>query len=609
MKRLFPVLVTLFLPSLLLSAESPPQTESPPPRKREPLIVPNVPRNELICFALYTTSSGILKMSAFLYPLIDGEERKLTLEVIRDGKWQPLSEAPVEELGWMAQFRVSPWDEAGDHRYRITHAGGSIYEGLIRRNPVDKDEIVVANFSCNGNNDRGPREDIIRNIKAQNPDLLFFAGDQSYDHKEHYAAWLLFGRQFGEICRDRPVVTIPDDHDVGHPNLWGEGGEISRVPTGSDGGYFMPVPYVNMVQRAQCGHLPDPVDPTPVKNGITVYYTSLQLGGIDFAILEDRKWKTGPAGLVPQMGPRPDHINDPNYDRQSIDVPEAQLLGARQLKFLESWTSSWNGVEMKCVLSQTPFVGTAHLHGGKADRLLADLDCNGWPQSGRNAALRAIRRGFAVHLCGDQHLSTVCQYGINAWGDAPWAFASPAIANIYPRSWDPLEKPKRHDATSALPATGDYYDGFGNKLTMRAYFNAVPENNMGVGYGIARFRKSTREITFELWKRGAVVTNDKPVTGWPVTIRQQDNYGRAPLGWLPTLRISGAKDPVVRIVEESSGETVYALRIQGSQFRPKIFNAGSYTVVVGEGEHQVTVPNVSSLPLDAPELNLEITVP
>ena len=69
-----------------------------------------------------------------------------------------------------------------------------------------------------------------------------------------------------------------------------------------------------MVQRQQTWHLPDPVDPAPVDRGIGVYFTRLRVGGVDFAILEDRKFKTGPAGKIPQMGPRPDHINDPNYD-------------------------------------------------------------------------------------------------------------------------------------------------------------------------------------------------------------------------------------------------------------------------------------------------------
>ena len=71
---------------------------------------------------------------------------------------------------------------------------------------------------------------------------------------------------------------------------------------GDDGGYFYHHEYVKMVERAQCGHLPDPFDPTPVEQGIGVYYTNLNIGGVDFAIIEDRKFKTGPKGKIPQQG-------------------------------------------------------------------------------------------------------------------------------------------------------------------------------------------------------------------------------------------------------------------------------------------------------------------
>jgi 3',5'-cyclic AMP phosphodiesterase CpdA len=101
------------------------------------------------------------------------------------------------------------------------------FEGTIRRDPVDKETIVVGSLSCNSNHDRGDRDSIVRNLLAQDPDLLFFAGDQSYDHAQHTAAWLLWGKQFREVLRDRPVITIPDDHDIGQPNFWGEGGIVA----------------------------------------------------------------------------------------------------------------------------------------------------------------------------------------------------------------------------------------------------------------------------------------------------------------------------------------------------------------------------------------------
>ena len=89
----------------------------------------------------------------------------------------------------------------------------------------------MAALSCNSNKDRGNREEYVRNINALDPDLVFFAGDQSYDHKEHTAAWLKFGVQFREIFRNRPCVTIPDDHDIGQGNLWGESGKNPCVKT------------------------------------------------------------------------------------------------------------------------------------------------------------------------------------------------------------------------------------------------------------------------------------------------------------------------------------------------------------------------------------------
>ena len=63
--------------------------------------------------------------------------------------------------------------------------------------------------------------------------------------------------QFREIFRDRPCITIPDDHDIGQGNLWGENGKIASSPAGNDGGYFYDKDYVKMVERAQTNHLPD----------------------------------------------------------------------------------------------------------------------------------------------------------------------------------------------------------------------------------------------------------------------------------------------------------------------------------------------------------------
>ncbi|MCH7990312.1 MAG: hypothetical protein IID46_14315, partial [Planctomycetes bacterium] len=250
------------------------------------LSIPNVTKDKIICFALYTVHKNILKLTAQLYPLDETDDRTVRLEIQENGNWRKIAETKVIEQGWTALFRVENWDATKKVPYRVAHGKSALYSGSIKKDPVDKNEIVVAAFTGNSihpiHGGNIPKTDLVDNIKRIKPDLLFFSGDQVYDHNRHYAAWLKFGRDFGEIIRNIPTITIPDDHDVGQSNLWGASGKKSQMPAGPDGGFFKPVEYVNEVQRAQTSHLPDPFDPTPVKRGITVYYTEITVGGVSF---------------------------------------------------------------------------------------------------------------------------------------------------------------------------------------------------------------------------------------------------------------------------------------------------------------------------------------
>jgi hypothetical protein len=558
-----------------------------------------VARDQVVGFALYTHDHGVLKLSAHLYPLKPGEAREVRLELKTGDAWREVATAPVQYPGWDANFRIEDWNASRDVPYRVRHGKDAVFEGLIRRDPVEKDVIVVASLSCNSNKDREGRVEIVEKLKKQDPDLLFFAGDQSYDHTEHTAALLLWGRQFREILKDRPVVSIPDDHDIGQGNVWGEGGIVADDADGSSGGYFYPPEYIRMVDRCQTWHLPDPADPRPIEQDIGVYFTRLRVGGVDFAIVEDRKFKSGPKNKIPQMGPRPDHIRQEGYDPQKIDLPGLKLLGDRQLAFLHTWGQDWTGAQMKCVLSQTAFCGAVHLHGSKENRLLADLDCNGWPQSERNRALAEIRRALACHLCGDQHLAVVVKHGIDEFRDGPYAFTNPAIINsYYARWWWPAdEKPGAHPIQgSPLPWTGDYRDGLYNRITMLAYANPAfdkigemakrqrdPKANLGDGYALVRFDKKTQTTTFECWPRYADLAQGDAAQypGWPISFKMEENDGRIVAGYLPPLEIKGAEHPVVQVVREDGGEILYTRRIPGSTFRPRVYAPGRYTVKVG----------------------------
>lgn len=485
----------------------------------------DVPRDKVICFGIYTTQNKVLKMTAQLFPLYPEETREVRLELEKNGEWHEVAIEKVNDIGWSALFRIEDWDDTKNIPYRLCHGEKAIFEGLIRKDPVYKNEVVAALLNCNSNRERGLREEYTRNVNYFDPDLVIFAGDQSYDHTEHTAAWLLFGLQFRELFRERPCITIPDDHDVGHANLWGEGGKVAATRAGDDGGYFYHPEYVKMVERCQTAHLPDPYDPTPIEQGIGVYYTNLVVGGIDFAIIEDRKFKSGPAGKIPQQGPRPDHIRNPEYDPKSIDIKGLKLLGDRQLAFLNEWGKQYYGVSMKVVISQTGFCGGVHRHGTFENYLHADLDCNGWPQTGRNKALQAIKDAGAVHLAGDQHLATLVQHGINEYNDGPFAFVGPAIVNsVYKRWWYPLNEKagENKDPKNPLPFTGNYLDGLGNKITMYAYANIESKDKLSDGFGLVRFNKTEKSVTFESWDRFTDVTKKgaKQMTGWPRTIRR-----------------------------------------------------------------------------------------
>ena len=115
---------------------------------------------------------------------------------------------------------------------------------------------------------------------------------------------------------------------------------------------------------------------------------------------------------------------------------------------------------------------------------------------------------------------------------------APAARRIRTGRRDPGAHPVPN---SPLPWTGDYVDGLGNKIRMLAYAN--PENRQDEtkrsdGYGIARFNKRARTVTFECWPRNVDVTDPKAkqYPGWPLTIKQQDNYGRQAVAWLPTIK-------------------------------------------------------------------------
>ncbi|MEJ2205405.1 MAG: twin-arginine translocation pathway signal protein, partial [Gemmatimonadota bacterium] len=206
-------------------------------------------------------------------------------------------------------------------------------------------------------------------------------------------------------------------------------------------------------------------------------------------------------------------------------------------------------------------------------------------------AIRAMRKGFAFHIVGDQHLGHLTRYGVDAWNDAGHVFTLPSIANLWPRRWYPPE-PGRSPMPWAPRNTGEYLDGFGNKMTVLAVANPTQVDfephelyQRAPGYGIVRFHRTTRRIEVEAWPRWEEADAPDPqlYPGWPITVTQEDQYDRDAAAWLPTVTVSGMTDPVLQVWDEEEQEVLYTLRIRGHRFRPRVFRPGGrYTVVVGE---------------------------
>ncbi len=576
-----------------------------------------------ILFAMHTLSRGVLKLNSMIAPVGNGS-RKAALEIEKKGSWERIAEAAIDPEARTATFHAADWDDTVDTPYRVVYEDDT-WEGIIRKDPAAKTEITVAAFT--GNNDLGfPHNDIVRNIKHHNPDLLAFTGDNIYERVGEYGIvreptdaaildylrkWYIFGWEYGDLVKDIPTIALPDDHDVYQGNIWGAGGRkaVGYGKPGQDqGGYTMDPRFVHVVQTTQTANMPDPFDPTPVEQGIAVYYTDLLVGGVSFAVIEDRKWKESASVLLPHAGIVNGWAQDARYDAaKGSDDPEFPLLGDRQERFLEEWAKDWSGAWMKAAISQTILADVCTLPKNTTTDAVTpklrvnapgeypenewpvqDHDSNGWPQSGRDRAVRLLRKAFAFHIAGDQHLGSSVQYGVEDWNDGSWAICVPSVANIWPRRWFP-PMPGRNRKKGAPRYTGEYLDGFGNKITVHAVSN--PERNgiapaalheRAPGYGIIRFNRDTRKIHFANWPRWVDATEPgaKPYPGWPIAIDQLDN-GLPTAYMLPEVA-GDSPDPVIQVIDESNNEVVYTVRIQGDRFTPKVRKRGKYTVKVNE---------------------------
>jgi hypothetical protein len=497
------------------------------------------------------------------------------------------------------------------------------YSGIIKADPIGRN-IKLASLSCV--DDRGfPHKDLVNNVSAHQPDMLSFHGDQLYERVAGYGVernsildyqrkWYIFGWSFRDLMRNVPTIIIPDDHDVFHGNLWGQGGKAANVSLGygydaqDDGGYKEPPEFVNMVHHTQTGHLPDPYDPTPVDQEISVYYTNMNYGGVSYAILGDRQWKSAPKPLLTDAEIENGWPQNKKWNPKTDAFhANAELLGPRQEQFLENWVTDWaDEIKFKVVISQSPFCNVATLPADiwhdkfvptlpkykegdypPDDRPVADFDSNGWPQNKRDKAVETIKKAFALHITGDQHLGSTGQYGTEEYGDGVYWISSPAVANLWPRRWFPSKKAKSGKSIKDMRRySGDYEDGFGNKITVQGIANPHDIDrepsivfDKAPGYSIIEFDKETRNIKLEVWPRWSGPGNsidNKPYGDWPITIHQTDNFNRKDKIFLEEIEVNG--EQLIEVRNKSNGELLYNFIPPKGTFVPFVFDSIAYSV-------------------------------
>ncbi|MFC4991268.1 hypothetical protein [Rubritalea tangerina] len=610
-----------------------------------------------IAFNQFLTSSDTLRMNVQLPPLDIKYTDAINLEVQQDGAWRKIAAATYHQPSSTALFTVPDWDTSTTTPYRVTWLGTGFdgktythhYPGTIMAEPKQSN-VTLGSFNCmfwTG----FPYADSVSNMKKSKPHILAFTGDQLYEGAGGYGCifgpyedarlnyfqhWFLHGLAFRDLLANTASMTINDDHDVFHGNIWGEAGKAADMTQSGaanqqdSGGYKMYPQFVNLVQKSQCGHLPPSPDQAPVKQAIETYYTDVRYAGVSFAVLEDRKWKSAPKNIHHNQEVYNGFFKDPDYASNASqirkDSAHAELLGKRQEQFLETWAADWSDQTwMKCVVSQTAFT-TAATNGlnikhpwdryddknfpeagawpKNAQIPSHDMDANGWPAVARDRAVHIMRKAFAPHVTGDQHLGSMIRYGIEEHDSGSVAFCVPAAATGWSRLWMP-KKPGILDETFIGKLNGEgfsfdpkhycgkFLDGHGNKFTMLAAANPQKQQkrqphsyyDRNPGYGVITFHRETHDITLAAWPAyaapGGQGDEGRPYAGWPLTIKQTDNYNKSAKGFLPTVSLGNS--PVVQVINDTNGEIEYTIRPSGDTFKPRVFDTSSlYTLRVGD---------------------------
>lgn len=531
----------------------------------------------------YTNTKDSLFFTTQLMPHIPRKVDKVYLQLV-NGLKITKHIGTFDSSCYQIRFRIALPEKFNQLNYKFEFNSPSgkypirqtnLNTGIIKAKPSNKKPKLMV-LNCNGftffhsggidyKNLFYPYRKIKQGYEIEKPDIVAFLGDQIYESRpempiykkpfcylDYLYKWSIWCYAFRGIIKNQPTIIMTDDHDVFQGNLWGNGGvdaktnPISEIPSyygknnydtwqQDHGGYFMGKDFVNMVIRSQTSHLPHPKEKR-LDNGIINYYTDYKYGNLDFAILEDKKFKSPPSRNKFKI--YNGFTIEKNITAKDYHNDEFKLLGKKQLFFLKTWSDqAKKKKEFKIILTQsayaslttvqvdyTPLKDRPAKKDSKPQKVSPDMDTNGWPKTGRDKALEALRDSSILFISGDQHMGAVIDVYDSSNTNFTF-FSVPAIANTWPRMWWP-----NNDGSNNKYPLGNYVDGFGNKIRVRAVANPNPDapdpntiNHKSPGFGIVEFNKKGHKAILHAYPL-YFNSHATPLEfkGWPVKIKLKD---------------------------------------------------------------------------------------
>lgn len=581
----------------------------------------------------FTTHEHQLFLNAQFAPVCKDKPIEATLELSPPGEnqWTEAQKNTIDPISLTATFHLKNFDNATGTDYRISipadpgsNTSQRYYTGTIPPDPETKEQITLAAFSHMQATSKPianrfdfvkpdiafPFEDYLKSAHNQAPDVLVFAGGQVFRdfptelhnktdiHLDYLYKWGLFCWATNEYTRNTPTIIVPSATDYYQEELWGEGGKTAPPFKGDtlppfysndkqglhrwqceQGGFVMPADFISLVEKTQTSHMP----PSKIPGA---FFTSINIGGVSFAVVEDKKFKSSPSVALPDAMYANHLVRNPwIFDPSFLNSPTASLLGDAQTIFLTKWASDFKASSCKILISNslfaslTPAITADSILVASGNTLssppirvatppgLFDLGQNGWPQNKRNLILKTLRQAHALHLCAERNQGALIHYGTDLWNDAGYAFNIAPLTTGNQRTWK-----KSQD---------DVPDMLGNKVSI-THLAKNAQNKVLAGFSTLVFERKSQKLRCTCLTNAGTEKLPEPASGWPVEILVQDNYGKQAIGFLPTISVVGLQKPPVVQLFSKSGELIYSYRATSYKLRPRVFEWGSYTIVVGE---------------------------